>query len=42
VSVKETLTFELNDWMTWPDQMLVPSIERRISRWLVVMELIKI
>lgn len=38
----ELLTFELKDCITWPDQMFVPCIDKRISRWFVVMMVMRI
>lgn len=38
----ELLTLELKDCITWPDQMFVPCIDRSISRWFVVMRVIRI
>lgn len=40
--LEELLTFELKDCITWPDQMFVPCIDKRISRWFVVMMVMRI
>lgn len=38
----ELLTFELKDCITCPDQIFVPCMLKRISRWFVVMIVMRI